>query len=122
MSNESVLSIFNIGAPGLSVSDITFVSEDGRTGLFTHSVAEGRRLRGEVIPAPCLEKTVADWMELADWRIRFPPPPPPPVEEEGEPLPPPPPPFGRQAGADGGTPPTPTPLSPPIPCVLLETC
>lgn len=117
-----MLSILSMGAPGLSVREMTLVSEEGLTGLFMHSVAEERRLSGEIMPVPRLENTVADWMELADWRIRFPPfppPPPPPaptpVEEEGEPLPPSPRPFGKQAVDEGGTLLTPT-------CVLLETC
>ncbi len=46
-SNDRVESVFNIGAPGLSVRDMTFVSEEGRTGLFTHSVGD-RRARGGV--------------------------------------------------------------------------
>lgn len=91
VSRESVLSIFSIGAPGLSVKEITLVSEEGRTGLLAHSVAEDRRFNGEIKPL-CLEKIAADWSELAAV-IR------PPVDEEGEPLPP-----GRQDVIEGGTP------------------
>lgn len=75
--------------------EMTFVSEEGRTGLFTHSVAEERRFNWEIVPsrrgktAACTELVEVIRLPAAV------------VEVEEDPLPP-----GRQVVGGGVLPET----------------